>query len=90
MKGVGDMEKTLKIAISLPKVDFEKIERIRKELLLGRSAVIDKAIRFWLEHLEKKEAVKCYENGYRKKPEKVSELKALEQAQYEVLSGGWE
>ena len=74
------MSKTLKIAISLPREDFEKIETLREKLGLKRSAIIDRAIRFWLNHLEKKEMIKQYEEGYRKKPESIKEIRAQELA----------
>ncbi len=74
------MQKTSKIAISLPKEDFDKIEKLRKKLGFERSAIIDKAIRFWLRYLEQQDLIKRYEQGYRKKPESVQEIKAMEQA----------
>lgn len=74
------MHRSSKIAISLPKEDFDKIEKLRKKLGFGRSAVIDKAIRFWLSHFEQEELVKQYEEGYRKKPESIQEIKAMEEA----------
>lgn len=77
------MIKTLKIAISLPKEDFEKIENIRKKLGLQRSKIIDRAIHFWLKNLEEKEMIRRYEEGYRKKPESIEEIKAQELASAE-------
>lgn len=74
------MSETVKIGISLPNEDFDNIERVRKKLGIKRSAVIDKAIRFWLDHLEKAEMIKQYEAGYRKKPESLDEVKAQELA----------
>lgn len=79
------MRKTEKIAISLPKEDLEAVERVRKKMGFERSAVIDKAIRFWLSSLEQKEAVQRYIEGYRKKPEDVQELKAMETAAAEAF-----
>lgn len=79
------MTHAYKIAISLPKEDYEKLEEIRKAMGIARSIVIDKAIRFWLKWIEEKELIKRYEMGYRKKPEKVNDLKALESAELEVL-----
>lgn len=61
------MIKTLKVAISLPKEDFQKIEKVRKRLKLERGAAIDTAIRFWLKNLEEQEKIKRYEIGYQKK-----------------------
>lgn len=72
------MLKTAKIAISLPKEDLEKIEKVRKKLGLERSAVIDKAIRFWLESAETEEKAKRYETGYKNKPEDINEIEAME------------
>lgn len=84
------MLKTLKIAISLPKEDFKKIESIRKSLGLQRSTIIDKAIRFWLKDLEKKEMIKQYEEGYKKKPEHIEAIKAMELSSAEAFGEeGW-
>ncbi|MDP2905935.1 MAG: hypothetical protein Q8O22_06535 [Candidatus Omnitrophota bacterium] len=74
------MRNTLKLAISLPKADYYKLEQIRKKLGFGRSAIIDKAIRFWLEYRERAELIKRYQEGYKKKPESVQEIKVFEQA----------
>ncbi len=79
------MLKTSKIAISLPGEDFNRLEKIRKKLKMQRSAIIDKAIRFWLGHLEKNEIIKRYEDGYRKKPEHIDEVKAMESASAEAF-----
>lgn len=79
------MRNTLKIAISLPKEDFCQLERIRKKLGLGRSGIIDKAIRFWLGHRKQEELIKRYQEGYKKKPESIQEIEALEKASAEAF-----
>lgn len=79
------MHTTLKIAISLPKEDYYKIEKIRKKLGLRRSTLIDKAIRFWLSRLEQEELVKRYQEGYRKIPESIQEIKAIEKESAEAF-----
>jgi metal-responsive CopG/Arc/MetJ family transcriptional regulator len=79
------MRNTLKIAISLPKEDFYKLEQIRKKLNFGRSAIIDKAIRFWLDYREREELIKRYQEGYRKKPESIQEIEAFKQASAEAF-----
>lgn len=79
------MRNTLKIAISLPKEDFYKLEQIRKKLGFGRSHIIDKAIRFWLGYREKEELIKRYQEGYRKKPESIQEIEAMEKASAEAF-----
>jgi len=85
------MIKTSKITISLPREDFARIERIRKALGYERSAIIDKAIRLWLKEWEEKEAVKRYEKGYRKIPEYIREIKAIEETAAEAFAEeGWQ
>ena len=71
------MIKSAKIAISLPKENLKKIERIRKKLGLKRSAIIDRAISFWLKCLEEQEMVRQYEEGYKNEPESISEIQAI-------------
>jgi metal-responsive CopG/Arc/MetJ family transcriptional regulator len=79
------MRNTLKIAISLPKEDFYKLEQIRKKLGFGRSTIIDKAIRFWLSYREQEDLIKRYREGYRKKPESIKEIEAFEKAAAEAF-----
>lgn len=83
--------KVIKMAISLPKEEFLMIEKLRRKLDLSRSALIDEAIRFWLAKRSERERIHQYELGYRKKPEKVQELRALEKAQLEAIAheGEW-
>lgn len=84
------MLKTTKIAVSLPKEDFKRIEEVRKKLGLQRSAVIDMAVRFWLKSMEEKEMIKKYEQGYENRPESIEELKAMEQGAAEAFEEeGW-
>jgi hypothetical protein len=77
------MIRTAKIA--LPKEDLARIEKIRKELKLARSAVFDIAIRFWLNYMEKSRLIKQYEDGYRRVPEPVGEIEALEKMSAEAF-----
>lgn len=80
------MHNSYKISFSLPKADLEMLENARKRMGLGRSAVIDMAIRFWLDSMQQQELIKRYEEGYRKKPEKTMDLKALEKAGLESMT----
>ncbi len=82
------MIKTLKVAISLPKDNFERIEKVRKKMKLQRSAVIDQAIQFWLKHLEEEEKIRNYETGYLKQPESLKEIAAMEQSAAEAFEEG--
>lgn len=74
------MQNTLKIAISLPRDDFYKMEKVRKRLRFKRSVLIDEALRFWLKSLEQEELIKRYQQGYRNKPESIQKIKAMEHA----------
>ena len=80
------MQNSYKIAISIPGEDFKRIEKIRRKMGIGRSSLIAKAVRYWINRLQEKELIQMYERGYRKKPEKVSDLKIYETLEFEVLS----
>ena len=75
---VKDMVKFSKVAISLPSENLKRIEKIRKELGLQRSALIDRAVCYWLENMEKQKMIKQYEDGYRNHPESAEEIKIIE------------
>lgn len=77
---------TVKIAISLPKKDFQYIEILRKKLGISRSRFIDKTIKYWLKQKKQEELIHRYQEGYKKKPEKVQDLKAIEKTALETLS----
>jgi len=79
------MQNSLKIAISIPKEDFEKIEALRHKMKIGRSALVDKAIRFWLDSIEREKLIREYEEGYRNRPESIGEVKAMEKAAAEAF-----
>ncbi len=73
------MIKNAKIAISLPKENLKRIEKVRKELGLQRSAIIVKAIDYWLDSTEKQNLIKQYQEGYLKHPESLNEIDTLGQ-----------
>ncbi|MBU4305756.1 MAG: hypothetical protein KJ893_09110 [Candidatus Omnitrophica bacterium] len=84
------MQKFAKIAISIPKEDLMRIEKIRKGLGMQRSAIIDTAIRFWLKNMEEKKLIKQYQEGYLNKPESVSEIKVYEKLSADAFEEeGW-
>ncbi len=84
------MIKSTKIAISLPVEDLKRIEQIRRESGAQRSALIDEAIRFWLNNRDKEKMIAQYEAGYRHRPESVDEVKALEELSADACAEeGW-
>lgn len=77
---------TVKTAISLPKEEYQLLEKIRREMGISRSALFEKAVSFWLRELQEQKKVKRYIEGYRKHPESVAEIKAMEKASAEAFS----
>ena len=84
------MISSAKIAISLPVEDLKRIERVRKELRIQRSTLIDMAIRFWLDNVEKQKMIQRYEEGYRRYPESAKEIEALQKLSADAFTEeGW-
>ena len=80
------MPKAVKLAISISADDYRAIEAIRKEEGSTRSGVVSNAIRLLRDKSEKERLTRLYEEGYRKHPEKLPELKALEKASLDILA----
>ncbi|MFC1623927.1 ribbon-helix-helix domain-containing protein [Candidatus Omnitrophota bacterium] len=78
----------VKIAISLPKEDFRLLEAMSKKLGITRSALIDKAIHYWLSRRRQEEMIKRYEEGYRRNPESIAHIAALEKTGSEAMHPG--
>lgn len=85
-EGKAMSSQTVKVAISIPKGRFKALEGIRHKLSVSRSALIDEAVRYWLESKERQQLVDKYEKGYIKKPEDASHVKGLHIVQFDVLS----
>ena len=68
---------TEKIAISVPKAAFRKMEHLRHELGLARSEALTQALQMWLREHEDEQRQKQYIQGYLKNPEKASGANAL-------------
>jgi len=79
---------TIKVAISIPKKDFKLLEAIRKRMKISRSALIDRALHYWLTKKEEEKMVRQYIDGYKRHPETPEELKelaAMEKMQAETM-----
>ena len=84
------MIKSSKIAISLPTGDLKRLEKIRKKLRMQRSTLINTALHFWLDNMEKQNMIKQYEDGYRRKPEPAEEIKVMEKLSADAFTEeGW-
>ena len=80
------MSRTVKMAVSMMNEDFKIIEDIRKHEGITRSGVVVRAIRLLRDKAEKEKMIRAYEEGYKKHPEKLTEIKALERAGLNAMS----
>ncbi|HEV8675268.1 MAG TPA: ribbon-helix-helix domain-containing protein [Methylomirabilota bacterium] len=79
-----------KVAVSIPGPLYQAVERVRKASGKSRSAVIQDALRHWLDQHAQAALVREYEAGYRRKPEGRREIQAAEAAAVRLLSTeGW-
>jgi metal-responsive CopG/Arc/MetJ family transcriptional regulator len=75
-----------KVAVSIPSGLYQAIERVRKVSGRSRSAIIQDALRHWLNSQAHATLVREYEAGYRREPEGRREIKAAEAAAVRLLS----
>jgi len=75
-----------KVAVSIPRSLYQAVERARKAGGKSRSAVVQDALRHWLDSQAHATLVREYEAGYRRKPEGRREIKAAEAAAVRLLS----
>ena len=75
-----------KVAVSIPNGLFQAVERVRKASGKSRSAIVQDALRHWLDSQAHAGLVREYEAGYRRKPEGRREIKAAEAAAVRLLS----
>ena len=66
-----------KLATSLPKTQFEALERTRKKLKLRRSQAIQEALDLWLSARTEDGKVEAYIRGYLEKPDDPKESRAF-------------
>ena len=53
---------------------------------ISRSALFEKALSFWLKSMQEEEKIEQYIKGYKKHPESITEIKAMEQESAEAFS----
>lgn len=75
-----------KIAISVPGALYQAVEKVRKARGQSRSAVVQDALRHWLDRQTQAALVREYTAGYRRRPEGRREIKAAEAAAVRLLS----
>ena len=75
-----------KVAVSIPSGLYRAVERVRKVRGQSRSAVIQDALRHWLDSQAQAGLVREYEAGYRRRPESRREIEAAEAAAVRLLA----
>lgn len=75
-----------KVAISIPGELYRVLERVRRARGKTRSAAIQEALKYWLDHEAQRALVREYEAGYRRKPEGRREVKAAQAAAVRLLA----
>ncbi|MBI5373940.1 MAG: ribbon-helix-helix protein, CopG family [Candidatus Schekmanbacteria bacterium] len=80
------MARAVKIAISLTEEEFKEVEKLRKERGINRSKLIAEAVSLLNKKSRTDELLRKYEEGYKKKPEDLQELKGFQKASMDVLN----
>jgi len=75
-----------KVAVSIPNGLYQAVERVRRASGRSRSAIVQDALRHWLDSQAEVGRVREYEAGYRRKPESRREVEAAETAAVRLLS----
>lgn len=75
-----------KVAVSIPSGLHQAVERLRKVRGQSRSAVIQDALRHWLDAQTQAALVRQYQAGYRRRPEGRREIKAARAAAVRLLA----
>ena len=76
---------TAKLTITIPRDKYERIEKEKKQRGLNRSAFVNQAIDIFFQKEDEAEKVKRYMAGYKKKPENIEEISAMEKTQAATL-----
>ncbi len=80
------MQTTVKVAVSLPKTQFQSLEKQRRIRHLSRSAMVREVLDQWLKHVNEEEAVRRYIAGYQRHPESAKGWRAIERVQVEAMA----
>ncbi|HEY94560.1 MAG TPA: ribbon-helix-helix protein, CopG family [Dehalococcoidia bacterium] len=81
------MERSAKVAISLPENVLKDIEKERKARGESRSEFFRRAAERLLKHEKESADVKAYIHGYTVMPESAEEVKTAHQSAVKVLAG---
>ena len=76
----------IKIGVSLPAELHKALEDARRKLGKTRSALLQEALKEWLEARRLEQMVRRYQDGYLATPESAEEIRAAEAAAGELLA----
>jgi len=74
-----------RLIVTIPEEDFKRLEKEKKQKKISRSKYVQQIIEYFFKKEDEAEKEAQYIAGYRKKPEKVREIAAAEEAEAEVL-----
>lgn len=80
------MLNTVKVAVSLPKTQFQLVERRRRLLKVSRSAVVREALSQWLQSWLEQGKIRRYLEGYQQHPESTKGWEAIERMQVGTIA----
>lgn len=75
-----------KVAVSLPTDLYRSLEKARKQRGQSRSALVQEALRFWIERQRRWGLVREYRAGYYRLPESAGEIEDAEKAAVATLA----
>ena len=78
-----------KIAVSLPTDLLRAVERTRRTRKTTRSAVVQEALRHWLDQQQTQKLVEQYQEGYRRVPEGADDPAAERWSGEALASEDW-
>ena len=81
--------RSVKIAVTIPKAVYRAVERIRHQLGLSRSALVDQAVEEWLKKKNHADEIRRYVESYRRDPENISEIRAWQSVQAWTMDDDW-
>jgi len=76
---------TARLIVTIPKDEYERIEREKKEKGMSRSAFVHQIIEFFFRREDMAKKEEKYIAGYKKKPEDTKEITALEKLAVETM-----
>lgn len=75
----------LKLTVTIPHDEYERIEEEKKKKGISRSALVQEIIEYFFVKKDEQFKIKKYIDGYKRIPEKINYIAQLEQIQFETI-----